>query len=535
MDLMPSDRPRRAPPFAWPYPPFLGFAPLDVWFRLLFWPRPVIPLRYWPRVAIGLLLSAAITVLTLPERLALALYLRLCGHALDRRPAPVFILGYYRSGTTFLQFLLNCDPNLYSPRWCQTFSPQGFFLSWTFLRFFLTPFYSTARPQDDVAFGPDVPAEDDFALCNGALVSSLVGRHVLPRLRDVYDRFHDLKRLTPPEFSRWRRCQLGFIRKLAILAGRRRILLKTPSHTARVEELIELFAASADGPRFIHISREPQAVVRSNLGLHRALNPILHLQDAISDEEQERRTVAEYLATEQSYLAARSRIPVGWLAEIRLEDLRADPIGELRRVYTELGMPFTEAFGRRAAEYLDVSRDYKPNAHPPGDAERLRRLEAQLAPLAKAFHHDEPAIPKVVSLPPAYMAPGPRRVRLITAVLFASLTGLLCTAGWLALVLLAGRRLDQLVWPAGIALGLVTLHVARRGSSWLGLWAALLAVLTQLGAALLTTWLLAHPAGSDFSQLAWTTAEALGSINVLFWTFMGAATAYRLASKPFIY
>ena len=66
-------------------------------------------------------------LLTLPERLILALYLRLRGRAIDRRPAPVFILGYYRSGTTFLQFLLNCDPNLYSPRRRQTFSPQGFF------------------------------------------------------------------------------------------------------------------------------------------------------------------------------------------------------------------------------------------------------------------------------------------------------------------------------------------------------------------------------------------------------------------------
>ncbi len=532
---MSIDRPRRAPPLAWPYPPFLGFAPLDVWVRLLSWSRPVIPFRYWPRVAVGLVLSAAITVLTFPERLSLDLYLRLRGRVLDRRPAPIFILGYYRSGTTFLQFLLNCDPNLYSPRWCQTFSPQGFFLSWTFLRFFLTPFYSTARPQDDVAFGPDVPAEDDFALCNGGLVSSLVGRHVLPRLRDVYDRFHDLERLTRPEFSRWRRCQRAFIRKLAILAGRRRILLKTPSHTARVEKLIRLFKASASGPRFIHISREPQAVVRSNLGLHRALNPVLHLQDPISDEEQERRTVAEFLATEQSYLAVRSRVPAGWLAEIRLEDLRADPIGELRRVYAELGLPFTEAFGRRAAEYLDVSRDYKPNAHPPGDAERMRRLGSQLAPLAKAFSHDAPAIPKVAVPQPPYMAPHLRRVRLLAAALIAFLTGLVCMMGWLGLVRLTGWRLDQLVWPAGIAVGLVTLQITRRGSPWLGLWAALGAVLTQLGAAFLTTWLLPHPAGADFSQLAWTTVEALGSIHVLFWTFMGAATAYRLASKPFIY
>jgi hypothetical protein len=126
-------------------------------------------------------------------------------------------------------------------------------------------------------------------------------------------------------------------------------------------------------------------------------------------------------------------------------------------------------------------------------------------------------------------------VRLLTAALIAALTGLLCIVGWLALVLLTGRRLDQLVWPAGIAVGLVTLQVARRGSPWLGLWAGVGTVLTQFGAAILTTWLLAQPAAADFSQLAWTTVEALGSIHVLFWTFMGAATAYRLASKPFIY
>ena len=276
-------------------------------------------------------------------------------------------------------------------------------------------------------------------------------------------------------------------------------------------------------------------MVRSNLGLHRALNPVLHLQDTISDEEQESRTVAEYLATEQSYLAARSHVPAGWWAEMRLEDLRADPLGELRRVYTELDMPFTEAFGRRVLEYLDVTRDYKPNAHPSGDDVRLRRLEPQLAPLVKAFHHDAPAIPKVTPPRPPDMAPGRRRVRLLTAGLFSALTGLLCLVGWLTLVLLTGLRLDQLVWPAGIAVGLVTLHVARRGSQMLGLWSALWAVLTQLGAAFLTTLLLAHPAGADFTELGWSTACALGSIHVLFWTFMGAATAYRLASKPFIY
>jgi len=517
----------RSWPFASPYPPFLGFGPLDVWWRLLFRPRPVIPFRYWPRLAVGLLMSAALTLLTLPERLVLILWMRLRSPALDRRrPGPVIILGYYRSGTTFLQFLMNCDPNLYSPRWSQCFSPQGFWISWTFLRFFLTPFLSESRPQDDLAFGPDVPGEDDFALCNGALASTLVGRHVLPRLRDFYDRFHDLKNLTPAEYDRWRRCQLGFVRKLWMLAGGRRVLLKTPGHTARVEELQRLFAAT-DGVRFVHISRDPLAVVRSNLGLHRSLNPMCHLQDPISEEEQERRTVAEYLATEQSYLAARAHVTPGRLAEMRMEDLRADPVGELRRVYAELGLPFTEAFVRRLLEYLDTTRDYKPNKHPDWDAEQTRRLKEQLAPLVKQFRHEEPAIPKVVPPRPAHVAPGARRGLLALAVVVAAATGALC----LAFAYFCCDQAPKLVWPAGIAIGLTTLHYVRRGTRWLGVCAALLTLFTQFAAGLLTNLLFAS-VGAD---LVWTTLQEISSIHVLFWTFMGMATAYRLASRRVIY
>ena len=150
-----------------PYPPFLGFAPLDVWLRFLTQPRPHIPLRYWPRVAVGLLFSLVITLLTLPERLVLAVWF--CLRPRPKLPGPVVILGYYRSGTTHLQYLLSCDPRLYSPRWYQTLPPHGFLVSWNVFRYFMLPFVGGKRPQDDAAFGADVPAEDDFALANLAL------------------------------------------------------------------------------------------------------------------------------------------------------------------------------------------------------------------------------------------------------------------------------------------------------------------------------------------------------------------------------
>src|SRR5262245_62023548 len=114
-------------PPAFPYPHFMGFAALDVWFRLLFSCPISIPPRYWLRLAFALVLSLLFTVLTLPERVLTGLWLKLW-RPRNPLPGPMIVLGYYRSGTTLLQYLLSRDPNLYAPHWAQAFAPQGFCL-----------------------------------------------------------------------------------------------------------------------------------------------------------------------------------------------------------------------------------------------------------------------------------------------------------------------------------------------------------------------------------------------------------------------
>src|SRR4051812_12981001 len=249
--------PRRWP-IAIPYPHFMAFAPLDAWARLLLGRGAGrVPARYWLRLGVGLFTSAIGTALTLPERVVLAPVLwergRRSGLRLTHGPGVVVVLGYFRSGTTHLHYLLSCDPRLRTPTWCETLAPQGFWLSWSFLRVFMMPFVSAKRPQDDVGIGPDWPAEDDFAACNWGLASSLPGRFVFPSRHAFYDRFHSLEGLSERERRRWRRVQWAFCRKVAWLARGRALLLKTPSHTARVRELAELFAGNV---RFVHISRE---------------------------------------------------------------------------------------------------------------------------------------------------------------------------------------------------------------------------------------------------------------------------------------
>lgn len=497
----------------------MGFAPLDVWYRLLTCPAVTIPPRFWVRLALALALSLVWTILTLPERLVTALWLRLT-RPRQPLPGPVIILGYYRSGTTLLQYLLGCDPHLYAPNWAQAFAPQGFCLSWFLLRWFVLPFVPRTRPQDNMAFGPVVPAEEDFALNNWALASTLPGRLVVPQAHAYFDRYHDLKDLTPAERARWDFCQLGFVRKLAALVGARRILLKTPAHTARIPALLEVYKHTT-GPKFLYIARHPHAVFRSNVSMLKQLAEICGLQLPLDQEALEAYLLKEYVATEEEYQRTRTLIPPGDLFEMRLQDLQADPIGTMRQVYAQFGLPFTAEFEQAMLAYLHANVDYKPNKHHTWTPEQQDRFGATLQPLVTMGRHDQPAPPRV-ELPPADPSRRPRQIR--TGVLVGVIVATVVTLPYLALSSWLGGNVVGFIWPCGVAIGVGVLRgAAAHGSRALGLVALLLTA-----ASFLAVMSLAHalyPAALEAAPLALPLAA--------FWWALASTSAYRIGSQQF--
>lgn len=547
-----------------PYPHFMAFAPLDCWARLLWSPFALVGPRYWPRLLFALFCSALATLATLPERLILAPILRWHARRTDHRlrhaPGAVVVLGYFRSGTTHLHYLLSCDPRLVTPTWAQALCPQGWALSWQFLRIFMIPFISATRPQDDVAIGPDWPAEDDFAVNNSSAASSLPARFVLPRLHHHYARFHALDRLTPRELTRWRDSQWAFLRKLAWLHPPRAILLKSPSHTARVSELARMLAGpEATQPvRFVHISRDPAAVITSNVNMARRLG-VFNLQDPPGDDQTRARVVEEYLATEEKYLAQSAALPAGSLVEIRYEDLVADPIATLKRLYSAIGLEWSPDAEARMLTYLATVRDYRAanqrdaKAAAPaqgGDApdDEARRIAA----LSRRFGHDQPAIPRVA--PPAVELGGSAR-RTRRAVVMIVVAAVVAIPLWLAQAWVLQDRHDWLVWPLGVALGLLGIRVAREGSPRLGLVAALATLAVYALCVGPATFLMDYgqrpnyfaapgeprafwglspwvtPDRWEWDHIAKATRAGALATNNIFYLFMGLVTAYRFASR----
>ncbi|HZW10401.1 MAG TPA: sulfotransferase [Phycisphaerales bacterium] len=506
---------------------FMGLAPLDAWVRLLASSRRGVAPRYWLRLAVALFTSTFATAITLPERVALGPLVRMKfrGRAprfVPRRDA-VVILGYFRSGTTHLHNLLATHPDLVTPKWVQAMSPQGFWLSWALLRWISAAFLPNTRPQDEVAFGPDWPAEDDFAHNNWALASSLPGRLVLVQERERWGRFNALEGLKERELVAWRRAMAAFAWKVCVARTGRGLLLKTPSHTARVRELDRVFGSRV---RFVHITRNPEDVVKSNVAMHARLEGQA-LQPLPSPGETREAIVAEYVDTERRFLADAGAMRLehsSRLVRMRYDDLVAAPMTQLERTCATLGLRWDDEVRGRMARYLTSVGDYTPRTHAPPAAGDPRLLD-----LAAAL---EAGLPPPVAVreavPTDERAPAGKFAGIVGAWLAAGA----CLTLWLGLARVTGLRWDILVWPLGGLVGVAALRVAGRGDWKLGLWSAAAALAMVLG----SIWPLPAVAND------WTGPDRVVAIrnaygspnNNYVWIAFGLLSAYRYASRKFL-
>lgn len=512
-------------------PHFLTLAPLDVWVRLLTRRGARVGPAHVPWVVAALLVSTLSTAITLPERFGVWAYRkarRLEPEGFDHPPGTIVVVGYFRSGTTHLHYLLSCDPRTVTPRWHQALVPQGFRLSWMVGRWAIIPFLPNRRPQDDMSFGSSWPAEDEFAICNWTLASAMISKFVMPSLHADLGRYHALEGLTDAERSRWRRAMAGFAWKVTRGARGRVLLLKSPGHTARVRELWRLFGGNV---RFVHISREPLDVIESNLRLHDRLRSQL-LQKGLDRDELRRRIVEEYEHTEQKFLAEIAELPPGRVARMRYQDLAADPVGTVRRAYDELGLEWTDAVERRISTYLQSVREYR--AASGGGTSPVDERERQACErLRRLFGHDQPPVPTATR--PSFDESRPPRWRGYAAACIAAAAA---AAGWLGLIALIKSRADALVWIVGLVIGGSSVHAAHVGSVRLGWWCVVLTLLVLIGIQLPATLIVfdyapGHPPWSR----EWTyhnfkgSLQGITSVSTIIYTLIACMGAYRMASR----
>lgn len=343
-------------------------APLDVWLGRLAAAGFRVPVQYAARLLVVLAFSAVNTILSLPERLLLPFMLRRRGV-----PDPVFILGIHRSGTTHLHNLLSLDERFCAPLTYQTINPIGFLFSGWLITPILGAFMPWKRPMDAVRFHLFAPQEEEFAICG---VSRLSPYWLMSFPRQVahYERYALPEGFSPRESREWKRQYMLFLQKLTFWRGKRP-LLKNPYNTGRVEMLREMFPRA----KFIHISRHPYDVYRSNMHLAREGHVVHQLQEPDPDDSYETRFLDNYYKMEQAFYRHTAGLPADQVVEVRFEDLERDPVGEVRRIYAEMGLEVTPRFEERLRRYLARIADYRKNSFRQLPESDRCRIDAKMA------------------------------------------------------------------------------------------------------------------------------------------------------------
>ncbi len=161
--------------------------------------------------------------------------------------------------------------------------------------------------------------------------------------------------------TRWKEAYKTVLRKATFRAGGRRLLLKNPVNTGRISLLLDLFPDA----KFIHIYPNPYVVFCSTLHFYQKMLSLIHLQE-VSREEIEADIFLFYTALMRKFWAEKALIPRGNFVEVKFEDMEADPLAELRRIYTTLDLPgFADGTPFRA--YIAAQRDYRKNSYPLGE------------------------------------------------------------------------------------------------------------------------------------------------------------------------
>jgi omega-hydroxy-beta-dihydromenaquinone-9 sulfotransferase len=272
------------------------------------------------------------------------------------REAPIFIVGHWRTGTSLLHEILALDERHAFPTTYECMEPNHFLLSEDFFTRWL-PFIAPAhRPMDNMTAGFTHPQEDEFALCMLGLPSPYL-TIAFPNHPPQYEEYLDLEGLSPRALASWRR---GFLQLIKALTFRhkKRLVLKSPTHSCRIKVLLEMFPDA----RFVHIVRNPYVVFPSTVNLWKSLYLTFGMQRPTFAGLEER-VLKTFLRVYDKVEEAKSYVDFDRFYELRYEELVRDPVGQMGALYDHLGLGGFEKVLPRLQEYLAATKGYETNRY----------------------------------------------------------------------------------------------------------------------------------------------------------------------------
>lgn len=334
-------------------PPAVGYS-LMILFNL--YRNNNISLRYYPR----LIVLGLINLINLPFRAYERRFINPRIKKLEITENPIFIVGHWRSGTTYLHNLLSQDPQMGYTTTFQSVFPDTVFNKlgrFIFLNFtkLLIP---GRRKGDNVSLNPLYPQEEEFALGAKIPISFYYFWMFPTKIVSYYDSFVRFADIKKNQADDWKSDYKLLIKKALKNTNGKIYLSKNPPNTGRIKILLEMFPNA----KFIHIHRNPIEVFLSTCNFYKKMMPPLQLQN-IGDDRNDANIIEIYKSIMNDFFYQKKLIPEGNLLEVAYDELEKNPELILKDIYQQFGLKGYNNAKPLFEMYYGSQRQYKKNIH----------------------------------------------------------------------------------------------------------------------------------------------------------------------------
>ena len=265
----------------------------------------------------------------------------------DPDRAPVFIIGHWRSGTTYTHTLLSQDPGFVYQTKYQNFFSDNFLVTEDFFKPFISrtiDFFSPVKQWQSrisKSMNLDTPSESDTALISEISEYTYHWAHLFPKAYEEYfNKYLFCENLSKQELQNWQNTTRTMISKAYLRTPHGRLLIKNPGDTARIKYLLDIYPDA----RFVFIHRNPYEVFYSNLKLWTLVQQSVAMQQ-ISEDEKKQIVLKVYTKLHQHYLEQKKLLKPHQLIELGFDEISEKPLQAVEKIYQQLSLQgFDDAY-----------------------------------------------------------------------------------------------------------------------------------------------------------------------------------------------
>jgi len=288
---------------------------------------------------------------------------------------PVFILGHYRSGTTYLHKLMASDRQFgvltnYDAQFANSNLLLGEkmqpLIQWILHLFRVrNPFF-----HDTIVVLSEPTEEDDYLMNKGSAYSAYWGL-LFPKRWNAW--LNGSTQMADTVYRQgWKKEYLNTLKYISFKNKGKQLVLKSPPNTERISILLEMFPQA----KFIYLHRNPYHLFYSMRNMwKRAILKFYSLQH-ITETELDEIVFSHFAYLIDHYEKEKYLIPVANLIEVSYEELKQDPFKTLEKIYASLSLPGFESAADLMLRELEAESGYTNFEYHFSD-DTFKRIEAR--------------------------------------------------------------------------------------------------------------------------------------------------------------